>query len=346
MSPRTAASPKPRSRRTATCVFGYLLVSTSAFGTLSARAAHATNDDDARARARHLGYAGMDAYASGDYAAASDQLGQAYRAFPAPSLGLWSARALAKLGKLKEAVERLEATLALDVNTGEPKVQRQALEQARSELTEIRSRIPTLEVQVFPTGSAPLGFTFNGRVSESAGPRFDLNPGHYLVQVNRDGVSAEADVDLDERDHKLITLRLAPALAPALTLPNPPNAPSPETSHSAESRDDSFQTQAGWIGIGVGSACGMTSIVSFLVASDRLDAIRHDPSCTGNSCAPPAQDLVSDYRSAKSIGIITAISGAVLLTSGLTLLLSRSDASHSSLALQLGASQITTRWNF
>jgi Tfp pilus assembly protein PilF len=68
-------------------------------------------DDATRASARQLGYAGVEEFQGGQYESARAKLEKAYRVLKAPSLGLWSARALEKLGKLVEASERyLEVT--------------------------------------------------------------------------------------------------------------------------------------------------------------------------------------------------------------------------------------------
>ncbi|HEY4159182.1 MAG TPA: tetratricopeptide repeat protein, partial [Polyangiaceae bacterium] len=69
--------------------------------------AHAQAVDDAtRSAARNLASAGVQAYQANDYPAARDKLERAYQVLRAPSLGLWSARALVKVGALVEAGER------------------------------------------------------------------------------------------------------------------------------------------------------------------------------------------------------------------------------------------------
>src|SRR5688572_30759640 len=90
-------------------------------------------DDATRAAARDLGMAGVEAYQAGSYPAASEKLDKAYRTLRAPSLGLWSARALAKLGKLIEASERYLEVTRLDVASGDVAVQKQAQIDAAAE---------------------------------------------------------------------------------------------------------------------------------------------------------------------------------------------------------------------
>jgi hypothetical protein len=56
-------------------------------------------EDPVRTEARALGSAGVQAYALKDFEMASAKLDEAFQLVPVPTLGLWSARALIKLGK-------------------------------------------------------------------------------------------------------------------------------------------------------------------------------------------------------------------------------------------------------
>src|SRR4051812_40736000 len=101
-----------------------------------------------RAAARQLGNAGVSAYQEGRYAEASRFLEQAYGALRAPSLGLWSARALVKVGKLVEAGERYLEVTRLDLSGGDLKVQKQSQVEAAAALEELNRRIPSIVVQL------------------------------------------------------------------------------------------------------------------------------------------------------------------------------------------------------
>src|SRR5690349_3336121 len=68
--------------------------------------AQSPSDDATRAVARELGVEGIQAYQANDVSTADQKLEKAYRLFAAPTLGLWSARSRAKLGRLVEAAER------------------------------------------------------------------------------------------------------------------------------------------------------------------------------------------------------------------------------------------------
>ncbi|HMI93208.1 MAG TPA: tetratricopeptide repeat protein, partial [Polyangiales bacterium] len=73
----------------------------------SAAAARAESVDEAtRSAASTLGYAGIESFEAGDFAAASARLEKAYALLKVPSLGLWSARALVALGSFVRAWQR------------------------------------------------------------------------------------------------------------------------------------------------------------------------------------------------------------------------------------------------
>ena len=87
--------------------FGVLLV-VSCIGLLSTRPAWGQGSDEAaRAAARLLGTSGVEAFQNGQYAAATESLEKAYQVLRAPSLGLWSARALAKDGQARRGCRAL-----------------------------------------------------------------------------------------------------------------------------------------------------------------------------------------------------------------------------------------------
>src|SRR5262245_61208540 len=115
---------------------------------LSTAPAGAASGQPERERARTLGYAGIRAYAAGDYPSASTQLEESYALLPVPSLGLWSARALVKLGKLIEAEQRYRGVLGLSVADDAPPVQHAARATAELELAELLPRLPALRIRV------------------------------------------------------------------------------------------------------------------------------------------------------------------------------------------------------
>src|SRR5882724_7468657 len=116
----------------------------AAFVLLASASARADGADMTRAAARALGNQGVQAYAAHDYAGALDKLDRAYHSLPVPSLGLWSARALAQTGKLVAASERYLEVARLEVKGGDLAIQQQAKADAASDRAALMPRIPNL----------------------------------------------------------------------------------------------------------------------------------------------------------------------------------------------------------
>src|SRR5690348_3099545 len=65
--------------------------------------------------ARTLGRAGLDLFDKGDLTGALAKFEQAYSLYKAPTLGLLSARCLAKVGRLHDAYDRYREVASLDL---------------------------------------------------------------------------------------------------------------------------------------------------------------------------------------------------------------------------------------
>jgi hypothetical protein len=138
---------------------------------LSGRALAQEVDGAARAAARKLGYAGVEAYQANEYKEALDKLDKAYRVLKAPSLGLWSARALLANGRLVEASERYLEVTRLSVDSGERAVQERAKADARKELDALTPRIPSVVIRLEGAFASDVTLTIDGvAVSSALGP--------------------------------------------------------------------------------------------------------------------------------------------------------------------------------
>jgi hypothetical protein len=105
-------------------------------------------DEASRSAARQVGYEGLQAYRAGRYAEALEKLGRAYAVVKAPSLGLWTARAMIQMGQLVEASERSLEVTRLPVSSGDTALQAAAKETAAKERRELEARIPRLRIQI------------------------------------------------------------------------------------------------------------------------------------------------------------------------------------------------------
>src|SRR6202012_508338 len=107
-----------------------------------------TVDAAARSPARKLGGEAGKLFEAGDYAGALDKFNPADSLVPAPTLGLYAARCLVKLGRLVEASERYLEVTRMQLDRTAIPVMRKAQVDAVAERERLQPTIPTLEVRV------------------------------------------------------------------------------------------------------------------------------------------------------------------------------------------------------
>jgi len=293
----------------------------------SASQAAAPQDDASRAAARNLGYQGVEAFQKGDYRTASDKLERAYQVVRAPSLGLWSARALVKLGRLVEAAERYLEVTRLEVTSGEVAVQKQAIADSAKERDALLPRLPNLIISIEGADAGAVSVTIDGAEVPSAliGEKRPVNPGRHKLHGKSGSEVAEQEVSIAESETKPITLRFkgAPGEEPAHRAPSGAStraaaAGAVDGESTASSRPGSGQRTVGWIALGVGAVGISVGAVTGLMAMSKKSSI--DEFCRDNQCLPPAHDDVDAYNSLRTVSTIGFVAGLVGAAAGVTLL--------------------------
>lgn len=288
-----------------------------------------TTDDSSRATARDLGTAGVDAFQRGDYEASVAKLEKAFKVLRVPSIGLWSARALEKSGKLVKASERYREVGLLEISSGQASIQRQAQADAASELAALTPRLPALVVQLDGAQQADLKVAIDGvsMAAELVGERRPVDPGKHIVEASQGGKTTRAEALLKEGDTKTVVLRFAAAPAaaaatPVSAAPAPTNAAPPATSAvpaaQAESNSQDPRPSSGigtqrMAAIGV-AGLGVAGIVvgSVFGLKARSKLVESNRTCTGKDCTDQAGvDLNNEAKSAATISTIGFIVGGV-----------------------------------
>lgn len=267
--------------------------------------------DAGRERARALAYSGLRAYAAHDYPGASEQLEQSFRLLPVPSLGLWSARALVKLGRLIEAEQRYGATTRLPVRSDEPPVQGEARVTAELEHAELAARIPTLAIVLLGAEAREVVVTLDGAVLPARGlaePR-RMNPGRHALVGTRAGERSEVTLTLLEGQHEQATLRF---------LPRPPEAPAVVGAEPAAHGTSAWRT-AGWIGVGTGAGALVGAALTYVIARNRYRDLEQDGVCVDDRCRP-GRDLDA-YYDVRRLHVASLVTSGVLGAAGVTVLL-------------------------
>ena len=312
-------------------------------------------DEASRAAAREIGYAGVEAYRAGDYVTASERLDKAFAILRAPSLGLWSARALVKLGRLIEAEERYLEVGRLPTSVGDQVIQQQARDDARREAVELLPRIPKLIVRVEGATAAEVTVTIDDLPVLPAllGESRPLNPGRHVIVAVRGGARTALELTLAEAARETAVLRLArdsqAVPAPAAPAPLPPaggdlgRAPDRPPDADADAGDGSgggsrrhllgtVLATAGGVGLLGGALAGGMALA-------KRDDLSTSGECAGRVCLLSQSGAVDSYNGLRTWSTVGLLAGAALATAGVVILATsppRAEAAGSTVTLGVG----------
>jgi hypothetical protein len=275
-------------------------------------AAAAGVDDASRGTARKLGYSGVEAYQAGDYRTANEKLEKAYAVLQVPSLGLWSARALLKLGKLVEASERYTQVAQLGASGGNNEaVQKRALADAASELALLTPKIPSVVVRIEGATLNEVSVQIDGVpiAPELLGEARPVNPGPHKIEGQRGTEHAVVELVLAESEQKSASLRFASSVVatrPAAAETQAAAVPASDSSSAGLGKQRTFALIAGGVGvvgIGVGSVFGLKS------KSEHDEAEKY---CNGSECTDArGVSAGTDAHSAGNVSTVAMIIGGV-----------------------------------
>lgn len=287
---------------------GSALLAVAITGAGSVSAADAV-DDASRGTARKLGYQGVAAYQAGDYRTASEKLEKAYGVLRVPSLGLWSARALVKLGKWVEASERYTQVGQLGASTGNEAVQKKALADAESELALLTPKIPSVLVRLEGALPADVQLQIDGVpiAQELLGEARPVNPGAHKIQGQRGTEQAVVELVLAEAEQKPAVLRFQSVVAAAPPVDSSPSsAPASESSQPGLGQQRLFALIAGGVGV-VG--IGVGTVFGFKSKANHDEAAKY---CTGSVCTDErGASAGNDAHAAGNVSTVAMIIGGL-----------------------------------
>lgn len=278
-------------------------------------------DDVSREAATALAIAGLEAYEAGHYAEAFDKLEKSYTVARVPTLGLWSARALHKLGRWLEAEARYEETVTLPLPQVDTATQQQAQQDAQAELTALKPTIPQLVIQLEGATLEQLRITIDGKVVNSTQTLHRLNPGAHHIEGDRGDARQAVDVQLAPRDNRTVVLRF-PSPGGALA-----EAPVQSFQLGPDESGSSWLRPAGWTAMVLGGAGVAVGTVGLVLAVQKKDEIDHNDNCNSSACGPSQQGLVDSYDSRRNLSTVGFVAGTALLAVGVTALVLSSSTS-------------------
>lgn len=295
-SPPLSPSPPPsagRRRALAAVVLALTL--------LAAPAARADPvDASARSTARKVGQEAVKLYESGSYAAALEKFNTADSLVPAPTLGLYAARCLVRLGRLVEASERYLEVTRMQLDRAAPPVMRKAQADAIGERDKLLPTVPMLDVRV----EGPQGDGVKVTVDDKPllpglfGEKRPIDPGRHIAVARRADTGVTQEVTLAPGGTAQIVLLLPP-------LPAAPVGRTPPL------------RTAGWVGIGVGAVGAALAVANGAITLALEQRLLTDCGPMHRSCPSDAAGRISVYKLTGALTTVGLVTGAVGLGFGL-----------------------------
>jgi hypothetical protein len=279
-------------------------------------------DDSARSSARELATEGSELYRAGDYAGAYDRFQRAFDVVHVPTLGVWAARSLAKLGRLVEAGERYREVERLTLAEDAPDAHKQAMAEAKAEREQLALRVPSIVVKLEGANVGELQIVLDDRAFPAAlvGVKNLLDPGTHKIRALRGEETAEQTFVLREAETKTVIL----AFKAATVAPPPDSTPEPESDTTPGDQPPQEQPQAGsstlgYVAIAAGGALLVGGGVTLALAAGQGSDL--EKNCPGGKCAPAYHADVDSYETMKLISTIGFVGGAVIGGLGVYLVL-------------------------
>jgi hypothetical protein len=230
--------------------------------------------------AREVAKSGIEDYFAGRYADANDKLTRAFEVVRVPTLALFKARSLAKLGKLVSASEIYLLAMRLPNGEGDAETQEQARHDARTERNELLLRIPRLRVAVTGVPAVSVSVLANdAKVPTSLlSSGWLVDPGSVKLVAVMGERRVEATEHFAEGEAKTVTLHFESAASLQTSPPNStpgaafPASPPTPGEHDTASR--SGTRTAAWVSFGLGGVgllAGIGTGMAALIEKQHLD---------------------------------------------------------------------------
>jgi hypothetical protein len=298
---------------------------------LAPAAAEAQTDAGKVAAARQIGFDGIKDYQAGNYAEASDKLERAYALVKAPTIGLWSARALAKLDRWVAATERYLETTRLPLPETNRDNHRKAQEDAAKERATLLARIPSLRVDVSGVPANEVELTMDGVVIDSAlvGVARPVDPGKHRVVASWRGQQESGEIELREGTKETMTLTFsADAAAPApeaTAKPDVAGGGTPETQPAApisqEADYDASSNTLAYVALGVGGVGLVVGGITGVMAMGKKSELEDSGFCSDVAREPDVHDDVDSLNTLRTLSTVGFVVGVVGAGVGVTLLI-------------------------
>jgi hypothetical protein len=319
---------------------------------VTATAAAQAGDGATRVVARKLGTEGVEAFQAGQFALAHDKLDKAYTVLRVPSLGVWSARALVKQGKLIEAMDRYAEVTRLPLGSGDQSIQQQARIDAQAELEQTERITPSLSVRVAGVDASAVTLRIDGAEVSTRlmGETIPVNPGQHRVEGTFQARRTSLVVTLRLSERKEIVIDFSQPESPAGAEASSTGAAN-TTSEVARGPDVGSQPgnlrTAGWVAL-VGGGAGLAlGGVAGIMALSKRSSLDETPACADDhNCPRQFSSEVATLNTLRTLSTIGFIAGGVMGATGVTLLLTTKKRDSAETALWVSPRAVVLRGTF
>jgi hypothetical protein len=213
LTPQKDAPPTASGTAAASSSAGTSASATPPSPTATASPGAGMSESERKATARAAYIEGVGLQEKGNCPAALPRFETAQKLYEAPTHLLHMAQCQAAMGKLVEASESYESLARANLGPQAPDVFRQAQEEAKRELPQLKPRVPTLRINITPapTTLSNLVVRLNSGTmpNELLGIARPVNPGPYKVTVSaKDYKEASKDIEVREGKAEVVDLTL------------------------------------------------------------------------------------------------------------------------------------------
>jgi hypothetical protein len=276
--------------------------------------------------ARSVAVTGREAYNAGDYETAVTLFRRAYALYPAPTVVLYEARSLERMGLLLEAADAYAKITQLPLNPGAPAQFAEAVSAARQEGRALVSRIPTVLVKLEGVSeddpSPQVSLDGQSMDVRQIGKERRLNPGTYRITASlSDGRTDRAEAVLVPGQHLVIILHLGEKGDAANQAGGNDKAAGSVNDSAVAHRIPVLAYVVGGIGV---TSLGAGVVTGVLANSKHTKA---EAACPDHQCAPGSDgfNMVSAFRTLRTASTVSYGVGAAGLAAGVILWLTASD---------------------
>jgi hypothetical protein len=277
-------------------------------------------ESTAAAGAIAAGQRGVRAYELGNWSEALQSFREADTLYHSPVFALFAARCQRRLGQLLEARTVLNQLANEPLAATAPAPWVKARSDARVELAELASEVPTVTLLI-EGGSPAARLTLDDQPVEPGHP-IELNPGEHRAAAVVGTGRHETSFNVAAGTHSRVALGLAASGAPRPSDPTK-KRPAPTPPAAAPDRGPYLP---GWMLAGAGALGLISGGVVGILALDKRSSLRRDlpEGCEQDRCVELQKSAIeAHFKPANDLALasdILWISGAVLATGGIALI--------------------------